>query len=408
MNKKLACLLMLLPTASSAFTMQSCSNGSALQFNPTNGFSCGSPTSVMGNTSVSDVNYTALPTDQVITYTSLTAPRTVTLTPIGSPANLKMWQVKDVSGSASISIPINLASTSGTFDGLSSTAISEANGSKTFYDDGINFFMGSAFLPSANASFSIQKADGNGGLLNAVSGTDYMSPSAVSSTYVPQTTTVNGHALSSNVTVAYSDLTGLPTIPAAQVNSDWNASSGIAQILNKPTLSTVATSGSYSDLSNKPSIPSAQIQSDWNEANTGLADYIKNKPTIPSVVRTSSTSTLSLVGAGATGTQISSTNDSTVRYEVSTSTTSTIGGPSTSIVILKTCATNSSTEGDWTEIGRVENDQTITLAIALQSIQLVKGQITADVPAGFYVKLENSGTGTHTETFVTGQKTIYG
>lgn len=46
-----------------------------------------------------------------------------------------------------------------------------------------------------------------------------------------------------------------PTIPAAQVNSDWNASSGVSQILNKPTLATVATSGSYGDLSNKPSIP---------------------------------------------------------------------------------------------------------------------------------------------------------
>lgn len=46
-----------------------------------------------------------------------------------------------------------------------------------------------------------------------------------------------------------------PTIPAAQVNSDWNANSGVAQILNKPTLATVATSGSYNDLLNKPTIP---------------------------------------------------------------------------------------------------------------------------------------------------------
>ena len=55
---------------------------------------------------------------------------------------------------------------------------------------------------------------------------------------------------------SYNDLTDKPTIPAAQVNSDWNASSGIARILNKPTLATVATSGSYNDLSNKPTIPS--------------------------------------------------------------------------------------------------------------------------------------------------------
>lgn len=49
------------------------------------------------------------------------------------------------------------------------------------------------------------------------------------------------------------------TIPAAQVNSDWNATSGVSQILNKPTLATVATSGSYNDLSNKPNIPAAYV-----------------------------------------------------------------------------------------------------------------------------------------------------
>lgn len=34
-----------------------------------------------------------------------------------------------------------------------------------------------------------------------------------------------------------------PTIPAAQVNADWNASSGVAQILNKPTISTFTIAG---------------------------------------------------------------------------------------------------------------------------------------------------------------------
>jgi hypothetical protein len=34
----------------------------------------------------------------------------------------------------------------------------------------------------------------------------------------------------------YNDLDNLPTIPAAQVNADWNAVSGVAEILNKPTL----------------------------------------------------------------------------------------------------------------------------------------------------------------------------
>lgn len=56
--------------------------------------------------------------------------------------------------------------------------------------------------------------------------------------------------------IPYSSLTGAPTIPAAQVNSDWTATSGVSQVLNKPTFATVATTGSYDDLTNKPVIPS--------------------------------------------------------------------------------------------------------------------------------------------------------
>lgn len=124
-----------------------------------------------------------------------------------------------------------------------------------------------------------------------------------------------------------------PTIPAAQINADWNAVSGVAQILNKPTIPIVtgkadkvenatpgnfagldadgnlsdsgskavdfATaaqgakadtavqpepgkglfSGSYNDLTDKPTIPAAPVNADWN-ASSGLAKIL-NKPTIP-------------------------------------------------------------------------------------------------------------------------------
>ena len=69
-----------------------------------------------------------------------------------------------------------------------------------------------------------------------------------------------------------------PTVPAAQVNSDWNAESGVAQILNKPSFSTVALTGNYNDLSNRPTIPAAQVNSDWN-AVTGVAQIL-NKPVL--------------------------------------------------------------------------------------------------------------------------------
>lgn len=106
------------------------------------------------------------------------------------------------------------------------------------------------------------------------------------STYDGYATTIAGKADSSSLAAvatsgSYNDLSNKPTIPAAQVNSDWNASSGKAQILNKPTLATVATSGSYNDLSNKPTIPAAQVNSDWNSAS-GVSQIL-NKPTLATV-----------------------------------------------------------------------------------------------------------------------------
>jgi hypothetical protein len=79
----------------------------------------------------------------------------------------------------------------------------------------------------------------------------------------------------------YNDLDNLPSIPASQVNSDWNAISGVAEILNKPTIPTAT-----SDLTNDSGfitigdVPT-QVQSDWNEADNTQLDFIKNKPTIP-------------------------------------------------------------------------------------------------------------------------------
>ena len=81
----------------------------------------------------------------------------------------------------------------------------------------------------------------------------------------------------------------------AQVNADWNATSGAAQILNKPTL----FRGNYNDLTNRPTIPQvpanvsaftndagyvtaaaipAQVNADWN-ATSGTAQIL-NKPTL--------------------------------------------------------------------------------------------------------------------------------
>lgn len=131
---------------------------------------------------------------------------------------------------------------------------------------------------------------------------------------------------------------------------------------------------------------------------------------IPSIARTTTSLSLSLVGTGATGTQISATKPSTVKVNVSLSATASIAGAATSNITLKKCATDSTTETDWVAalptIGEI--GQSYALAIALQGIQTDKRQLSIEIPAGWYVKAENSGTGTHAESILGAEQTIYG
>ena len=93
----------------------------------------------------------------------------------------------------------------------------------------------------------------------------------------------------------YNDLTNKPTIPSAQVQSDWSQSDNtqVDFIKNKPSLAAVATSGSYTDLSNTPTIPAAQVQSDWSQSDNTQVDFIKNKPTLATVATSGSYADLS-------------------------------------------------------------------------------------------------------------------
>jgi len=68
---------------------------------------------------------------------------------------------------------------------------------------------------------------------------------------------------------AYADLTGKPVL----------FSGNYTDLTNKPVL----FDGTYASLTGKPTIPAAQIQSDWNQTTTTALDYIKNKPVIPTV-----------------------------------------------------------------------------------------------------------------------------
>ena len=112
--------------------------------------------------------------------------------------------------------------------------------------------------------------------------------------YVPTTRTVNGKALSNNVSLTASDVGALPSSTVIPTISDTysatssNGMSGkavasaISGKVNSSDLATVATSGSYNDLSNKPTIP--VVDQTYNGTSTNAqsgvainnAKFIKN------------------------------------------------------------------------------------------------------------------------------------
>ena len=87
--------------------------------------------------------------------------------------------------------------------------------------------------------------------------------------------------------LTFPDNTKQTTAAVAQVNSDWNATTGKAQILNKP------------------SIPAAQVNADWNSVS-GISQIL-NKPDLSSIMPTLTTyaSTLSSTNLAYSGTPTS-------------------------------------------------------------------------------------------------------
>ena len=85
-------------------------------------------------------------------------------------------------------------------------------------------------------------------------------------------------------TNAYTDaekskLSGIAAGAEVNVNADWSATSGDAQILNKPTLAAVATSGAYADLSGTPTIPTSlsDLSGDTDDITEGSTNlYFTN------------------------------------------------------------------------------------------------------------------------------------
>lgn len=89
---------------------------------------------------------------------------------------------------------------------------------------------------------------------------------------------------------SYNDLTDKPTIPAAQVNADWSAQSGVAAILNKPTIPTV-------DQIYSASSTNAQSGTAVASAISGKQDEITSSAKLPADLVDDTNSTHKFVSA---------------------------------------------------------------------------------------------------------------
>lgn len=140
-------------------------------------------------------------------------------------------------------------------------------------------------------------------------------------------------------------------------------------------------------------------------ARTNLEDVRKLlNPTIGTVPGISIVSSTS-----AGGTQLNATKNGVIFVDLGDSVTTTIGGTSTEDIVLEVCSTNSATAAAWQVAGEIADGNTITLALALQSVQPGKRQLVANVPAGWYFRVrEASSAGTHSASINGIMSIIYG
>ncbi len=93
-----------------------------------------------------------------------------------------------------------------------------------------------------------------------------------------------------------------PAYLPAQVNADWNATSGVAQVLNKPSLATVATTGAYSDLTGTPTLGTAAAAD-----TTAFATAAQGATADAALPKAGGTMTGILTAVGTRGTKIAPT-----------------------------------------------------------------------------------------------------
>lgn len=250
----------------------------------------------------------------------------------------------------------------------------------------------------------------------------------------------------------YNDLFNKPTIPSAQVNSDWASVSGVSQILNKPTIPSTTTQISegtnlyYTDTRARAS-NSAGTGISYNSSTGVITNSspdqtvsltsgtgISTSGTYPSftVTNTAPDQTVTLTagrGIAITGTYpnftvslvtptisivtrsvnsnftISSTKEATVTYTVTCSVTNPLlVGTSTATAFLEYSINGGSS---WLLPSQTGNSSGVGVTVTLQLTNGQTGTLVGVIPANALTRIRTTTAGTASVTYVTGQETTY-
>ena len=206
---------------------------------------------------------------------------------------------------------------------------------------------------------------------------------------------ITNNGVLSGFSGSYTDLTNKPTIPEAPIQSDWNVTdnTSLSFIKNKPViptfptlqadnLNTAVSGGKLEYLNGVFTFTKAlaQVQSDWN-ATTGLG-VILNKPTIPSLTPYATLANPQFSGVPTAPTALNTTNSTqiaTTAY-VTTAISDLVGSANSALDTLNEIATALGNDPNFattitTELGKKVNtiNSKLTGIIDLSEVTAITG-----------------------------------
>lgn len=167
---------------------------------------------------------------------------------------------------------------------------------------------------------------------------------------------------------------GVLALATAPVNADWNATSGLAQVLNKPT------------------IPAAQVNADW-AASSGVS-RILNKPTIPAAYSFNYGALAARTLAVNTVYQATDTAKAAIiKISPSCSATLSLSGGTTCTMQARVGFSVGLTCASGVVAATWSNGNTGTLTVGLNTVQTIQAPANVELAIGeYFILCPTSGT----------------